>query len=206
MGNAIDLNGKTFGKLKVIRRDLNITSAQKKRGAFWICECECGVVKSIRGSDLRKAKSCGCSMRDTHTTHDKCHTTEYESWKGMKRRCYNTNYTAYANYGGRGIKMSDSWKGSFMNFYNDMGLKPDSSYSIERKNNNGNYCVENCKWATRIEQNRNKRSTVITCQEDADNIREMYKSGMYTHKDLSEIHNCSEPLIWQIINDYIWTT
>jgi hypothetical protein len=76
----------------------------------------------------------------------------------MQARCYRPSSTTYRYYGGRGIKVCDRWLRSFKNFYEDMGPKPDRSYSIERINRDGNYEPINCKWASQTEQLRNRRS------------------------------------------------
>ena len=81
---------------------------------------------------------------------------EYKAWKNIKSRCYNSNVPNYHNYGGRGIKMCDSWRNSFEIFLIDMGERPGFDYSIDRINNDGDYEPNNCRWATRITQQRNR--------------------------------------------------
>lgn len=93
-----------------------------------------------------------------HEYHGMSTTKTYGVWADMKKRCLNTNYEYYKDYGGRGISISDEWM-SFANFYNDMGDKPEGM-SIDRVDNNGGYCKENCRWATTKEQGNNKRNTV----------------------------------------------
>jgi len=84
-------------------------------------------------------------------------TPEYKTWINIKTRCYNKNTLYYFNYGGRGISVCDRWKNSFLLFFSDMGKRPTSKHSIERKNNNGNYEPSNCFWATKVEQSHNNR-------------------------------------------------
>lgn len=81
----------------------------------------------------------------------------YSNWKGMIGRCHNPNHSNYNNYGGRGIKVSDRWFTSIRYFIEDMGDKPSSKHSIERIDNNKGYYKDNCRWATSVEQSRNKR-------------------------------------------------
>jgi hypothetical protein len=86
-------------------------------------------------------------------------TPEYSRWKNMKTRCMNPNNSAFMDYGGRGIKVCDRWL-AFENFLEDMGRAPSRAHSLDRVDNNGNYCKENCRWVTRSEQARNKRNNI----------------------------------------------
>jgi hypothetical protein len=95
---------------------------------------------------------------EEHEWHGKWKTPEYDIWKQMKQRCFNPNSQSYRNYGARGITVCERWRSSFQAFYDDMGPRPSSDYSIERINNDGNYEPSNCKWGTRSEQNINHRT------------------------------------------------
>lgn len=146
----IDPSGKKIG-------NWNIKTSIKENGYLkWICECDCGTKKSVLASNLRsgKTKSCGCNK----TKHNMSNSDEYRAWYGMKNRCYNKNHDDYNNYGARGIYVCNEWINSFEKFYTDMGKRPSKNHSVERKNNDGPYSRDNCKWATRQEQGKNVRS------------------------------------------------
>ena len=88
-------------------------------------------------------------------------TREYITWESIKGRCYNKNNPAWKSYGGRGIKMCQTWKNSFEQFYKDMGDRPPGT-SIDRINNDGNYEPGNCRWATARDQAINRRLTSLS--------------------------------------------
>jgi hypothetical protein len=109
----------------------------------------------------RGCPECGKEkISESRKTHGKTKSKEYAIWQTMKNRCYNPNYEYYHRYGGRGITICDRWLNSFENFYSDMGEKPER-YSLDRINNDGNYCPENCRWATQKEQCNNKSNNVF---------------------------------------------
>ena len=83
----------------------------------------------------------------------------YRSWHKMRQRCNNPNYTGYARYGGRGIKHDPHWS-DFRKFLADMGERPDGK-TLDRIDNEGDYCVANCRWATKAEQDNNKEQTQL---------------------------------------------
>lgn len=89
--------------------------------------------------------------------HGMVYSPEYQTWQGMKKRCYNPKTVKYPSYGGRGITVCEQWKDSFETFFQDMGSRPSAQHSIERINNDGNYEPKNCRWALAKEQSRNTR-------------------------------------------------
>ena len=157
MGNFIDLTGKNFEFLTVIERSFEKNIVRR---VSWRCVCKCGKETIVLGSNLKggHVKSCGClNYKPKNLKHGMRYSSEYNSWRGMKKRCYQQSHKSFINYGGRGIKVCDRWLNSFENFYEDMGNKPSLKHSIDRIDVNGDYEPNNCRWATHSEQNLNKR-------------------------------------------------
>lgn len=140
----------------------------KATSHWWLCRCVCGVERSVNGCELKrgKTKSCGClwkkamSIRRTSHGHTKGGPSRtYRTWQAMVNRCYRAKDKCFHLYGGRGVKVCERWL-IFANFLEDMGERP-NGLTIDRKDNNGNYSKENCKWSTASQQNSNRRAFSI---------------------------------------------
>ncbi len=152
----IDRTGLVFTRLTVLG------FAGKKH---WFCECQCGVVKRVGIGSLLDGgtKSCGCwsvdMVRLSNTKHGAAaggkQTVEYEAYHSAKKRCENPKAIAYERYGGRGIEFRFT---SFEEFLTEIGPRTSPKHSLDRRNNNGHYEKGNVRWATRTEQQNNRRN------------------------------------------------
>lgn len=167
-----NLIGNKIGSLIIVKDlGMRITGEHlfKNRGKiysqtrrYYLVKCKCGSELKMRADNLNSGRSMQCSFCSNKKnlnpiTHNMSHSKEYNTWRGMKQRCTNKKDKSFKDYGGRGIAVCERWLHSFENFITDMGLKPSLKHSIDRINNDGGYEPSNCRWATRKEQNKNKR-------------------------------------------------
>jgi hypothetical protein len=184
-----------------------------KRGKanLWKCICDCGSETFAIVSQLTRGDrtSCGCKKKQKKSPRpdlilrnkqnakhamSKSHT--YKSWKSMKSRCYDKNDKDYPRWGGRGITVCDSWKNSFIEFYKDMGDRP-NGHTIDRIDNNGNYELKNCRWAVpKVQSNNTRKNYYIeymgktqTAKQWAEELKTVeYKTILYRLRNGWETH------------------
>lgn len=168
MGKFIDITGKVFGRLTVLK----FSHRDNHRNSYWLCQCSCGKQLTVLKSNLTGGKtlSCGCFRSEQNSLNnqlckDKERVCLYQKWANMKKRCYDSKNPGYKNYGGRGIKICDEWKDNFdlfLNWAKNNGYK--LGLTIDRINVNGNYEPGNCRFISIKEQANNKTTNrIINC-------------------------------------------
>lgn len=196
----IDLTGERFGRLVVLRAGIK---RAKNRGMYWLCKCDCGVVKEVSAQALKLGStlSCGCynlevqrnNIKHGHNRSDNGKTPTYRTWDKMIQRCNNPNSAEYSIYGGRGISICERWL-DFSNFLEDMGERPKGK-SIDRIDFNGNYKPSNCRWATSKQQANNTRR----------NVSFEYKGQMKTISELADIAGVKYDTMYYRLMKYKWS-
>lgn len=156
-GQPKDLTGQRFGRLQALW-----PAWKTKRGFMWACQCDDGNIVYIAVAQLlsEHTKSCGCLhleclARNAQRGHGQSRSPEYAIYKAAKQRCVNPNDAAYPDYGGRGIKFLFA---NFEEFVAQLGPRPSPELTLDRINNDGNYEAGNIRWATRLDQTRNRRT------------------------------------------------
>jgi hypothetical protein len=155
-GNTIDLTGRTFGKMTVLKYDHS-----NKNGAYWLCECECKNTKIVSAHSLKTGHtaSCGCLY---FSVNNQSKERLYRIWKDMLRRCYSPKCKSYRIYGGRGIVVCEEWKIEYSIFKEwAMSSGYSNKLTIDRIDSNGNYEPSNCKWSTYKEQENNSSNNRV---------------------------------------------
>lgn len=172
-GKCVDLTGQRFGRLTVVEK-----SSPDKHGTMrWLCLCDCGTEKVIRGDKLRTGEimSCGCFQRECSAnrakelgkrskTHGLSGTHLYCVYDNMIKRCYNEKCERYPRYGGRGISVCKEWLDNRCVFY-DWAINNgyEEGLTIDRIDVNSGYSPENCRWITQRAQANNRSTNVFLC-------------------------------------------
>lgn len=161
----LPVDGRRYGRF-VVQREIEPELRPNGRGNIRRVNalCDCGAERIVHLQNLTSGKSlsCGClsAVLSTirATKHGESDSAEYRIWRGMLNRCYNPNVERYPQYGGRGIKVCEWWRTSFEAFLADMGRRPSPLHSIDRyPDNDGDYELSNCRWATKRQQRLNQR-------------------------------------------------
>lgn len=202
MPRGLQLAGMKFNMLTVLLK----TEVQLDGNVRWDCVCDCGNTTSVAGSRimLGKTKSCGCLvstvsiLRQGRPIHGMSKTPEYRAWQDAKWRCYEPKDPQYSYYGGRGIVWQENWIDDFAAFFAHIGPRPSNKYSLDRIDNDLDYCEGNVRWATKREQvanrgmNKNNKTGVtgVTLVINPDNGFRHYKAtwgpkGGLTRKSFS---------------------
>jgi len=166
---ALDLAGKTFGRLKVKMGESRWSGGRRR--IFWLCRCRCGNMHEVEASALRSGatQSCGCLRDEATSARTIKHgasagprgssrkTREYRAWCHMNERCSEPNNPKWLRYGGRGVSVCEKWRHDFPAFLADMGPCP-TGFTLDRINNDGHYEPGNCRWVSLADNMRNRMS------------------------------------------------
>lgn len=187
----VPMAGKRFGRLLALRDIGRCASGDRK----WNFRCDCGTEFAASGYDVRRGKIVTCPAcsaqrtREASLRHGMTHSAEFRIWTGMLTRTTNANARSFPDYGGRGIRVCERWRDSFEAFYADMGPRPSAKHSVERRDNDGHYEPNNCYWATREQQGRNKRNNVrITIDGVTRTLAEWAELAGLTYETLYQRH------------------
>lgn len=184
MPKAIDHTGEQYGDWLILKRG--------SKSKYWLCKCACGTICEVNIDNMKSGKSVNCQKCQAKktarrmTTHGESNTRLYYVWYTMRKRCSIPSSKSYKYYGGRGIKVCDEWDKSweaFRDFAFSHGYK--EGLQIDRIDNNGNYCPENCRFVTKKENswNTRKSKTVI------------YKGGQYKLPALADMKHLKAALV-----------
>lgn len=205
MDQKLSKNIEKYNRLTIISEPF-LKRCGKRRYSYIKCLCDCGNILEIMYKSVKanKTKSCGCLRKEItsqicikrNTKHNLRYHPIYSLWLNIKHRCYNQKNEFYYCYGGKGIKLDKEWKNNFQTFYNwciQNGWK--EGLTIERKENNRNYCPENCTFITMNMQANNKTNNhLITVFGETKNLKQ------WSNDPRCKIQYAN--LVWRINNNW----